>query len=566
MGVAVMHFENHANIKLKLSNLSALCFLLMSMLLMINCGSGGSSSSGSNTNADFSMVRHFPLASGWETDQWTLFVDESEYQVNGVATKALVDTGNASVSFWTNDKNGLRLHAVWNPEDGWLAYSQPLQFADAFCKIGDKKETVCTMADELAEKQVVFTAELIAVEDVATATQRYTNCLKFRLQTYPLGGSAADFGYETLWLAKDVGFAKAQSDENSYLNIFAQNGETRQLLSYYITPSDLSVEEAAVREAYMKWIGFWNAQNISALSDMTHEGYYETCKDKAAVIDYWVDFFSDKEDYSMLMSIEDVIFDGDDAYALREYLETYLDSTNGKPTRRWGRSTVRLRRDQGEWKIYGDQLHVYPSFVSVYPRVTPSNTTFATPVEITDCATNEWADSPDQIASLTMSGPAESGIVDFQLTWDPIPSWRGFWNEFDLLTAQNGFYTFQVEDLNGNYLLFTDYLSTSTPLDIPELVSPGEGAIGVQTEVNFAWEPVNGANGYKLEVYEVDETSGLSNSVISSDTDQTTYNAALAPGKNYDWRVRARYFDPNDGDEYDSESRSAFRRFSTLGE
>ncbi|GAG04405.1 unnamed protein product, partial [marine sediment metagenome] len=86
-----------------------------------------------------------------------------------------------------------------------------------------------------------------------------------------------------------------------------------------------------------------------------------------------------------------------------------------------------------------------------------------------------------------------------------------------------------------------------------------DGVTGMPTEVTFQWQAVTDANSYKLEVYEID--SGTK--VVSKTTDQTSYTATLDSGISYEWRVRARYYDPNDGDLYDSESRSSFRTLST---
>ena len=519
----------------------------MAILTVLGCSDNGGSSS-------YTMSQYFPLSSGWETDKWTLFVDENEFIINGVSTIAMVDTREAKANFWTNDENGLRLHGAWNSETQWVTFSQPVLLADAVSIVGDRNETIYTRNSE----QLVFSAELTGLENITTTAGTFNNCLKFRIHVYPVGSLPDNFGYETLWLARNVGFVKAQNDGNSYFDLFAKQGETRQLISYYLSPSELPDEEQAVRQAYTQWINYWNAKNITNITTMTHDGYYEKCRDKTAAVAYWNNFFADSDDYNLFMSIEDVDIIGDDAYVLREYQESYLDLLTTEPTRRWGRSTVRLKRDSfGEWNIYGDQLEVYPSFASVYPRVTPSNTTFAAPVEITDCATGDWPDTDDQIASLTITGAPGSGIADFEIPWDPIPDWKGFWWEFDIANAKSGFHTFEVIDVNGNSVIYTDYLLPSTPLDMPFLVSPADSATGVSINVTFEWEPVAGANSYKLEAY-----NGATK-VISSTTDQTTYNATLDPATTYDWRVRARYFDPNDGAEYDSESRSSYQSFTT---
>jgi len=526
-----------------------LAFLFMAILTVIGCDSDDKDSK------SYAMSDYFPLSSGWETDKWTLFADENEFIIKGISTTAMVDTREAKANFWSNDENGLRLHAIWKPESQWIDFSQPVLLADAVSIVGDRNETIYTQDSE----QLVFSAELIAEEDITTTAGTFKNCLKFRIHVYPVGSLPDDFGYETLWLARNVGFIKAQADGNSYLELFAKQGETRQLISYYLTPSELPDEELAVRQAYTQWINYWNADNITDITNMTHDGYYEKCRDKTAALAYWNNFFADSDDYNLFMSIEDVDIIGDDAYVLREYQESYLDLLTGEPTRRWSRSTVRLKRDSfGEWKLYGDQLDVYPSFASVYPRVTPSNTTFAAPVEITDCATGDWPDTDDQIASLTVTGPPESEIVDFEIPWDPITGWKGFWEEFDIASSNSGFYTFEVIDVNGNSVLYTDYLQPSTPLDMPLPVNPADSATGVSTNVTFEWAPVAGANSYQLRVYEVEGPR-----VINRTTDQTTYTAALEPGKTYEWQVRARYFDPNDGAEYDSESRSSYISFTT---
>ena len=530
-------------------------WMLLFVLAMIAIGCHNGGDSGGNPGV-YNMSQYFPLSSAWETDKWTLFLDENDVVINGVSTLAMTDTRDAKASFWTNDENGLRLHAIWNPENQWNNFSQPVLLADAFSVIGDRNETVYTQDGE----QLVFSTQLIGMENITTTAGTHDDCLKFRIRVYPVGSSPEDYGYETLWLAKNIGFVKAQSDANRYMDLFAKPGETRQLISYYHTPPEFSDEELAVRQAYIEWVNYWNAENITGMTSMTHDGYYEKCRDKTAATAYWNNFFADIDNYKLFVSIEKVDILGDDAYVLSEHQESYHEPLKTEPTRRWGRSTVRLKRDAfGEWKIFGDQFDVYPSFVSVYPRVIPSVTTLGVPVEITDCATGDWPNTGDNIASLTLTGPPESEIVDFPMPWDPITGWNGFWWDFNIENAKSGFYTFEVMDVNGNSLIYTDYLQDSAPLDMPDLFSPSDGASGLSTTVTFEWEPVAGANGYKLEAWDVTTNT----KVISAETDQTTYSASLDPGTTFDWRVRARYYHPNDGDEYDNESRSSYRSFTT---
>jgi hypothetical protein len=131
--------------------------------------------------------------------------------------------------------------------------------------------------------------------------------------------------------------------------------------------------------------------------------------------------------------------------------------------------------------------------------------------------------------------------------------------------AKNGFYTIDVTDIHDNRYVFTDYLSASNEFDMPALKSPVHQAVSEISEVGFEWETVPGANSYKLEVFEADEKTGKTGEkVVSHTTSENAHTAELKPGKNYIWRVRARYFDPNDNDKYDNESRSAKQTFSTV--
>jgi ketosteroid isomerase-like protein len=540
--------------KYKIPGCSWLWMLLIALAMSLTgCHHGGDSGGDSVT---YRMSQYFPLSSAWETDKWTLFVDENDAVIDGVSTLAMTDTRDAKASFWTNDEYGLRLHGIWNPENQWSRFSQPILLADAFSAVGDRNETVYTQDGE----QLVFSTQLTGVENITTAAGTHAGCLKFRIHVYPLVSSPDDYGYETLWLAKNVGFVKAQSDASIYLDLFAKPGETRQLISHHHTPTEFSDEELAVRQAYIQWVNYWNAENITGMTNLTHDDYYEKCRDKTAAIAYWNNFFADVDNYKRFVAIEDVDILGDNAYVFSEYQESYLEALKPEPTRRWGRSTVRLKQDaSGEWKIFGNQFDVYPSFVSVYPRVTPSATTLGVPVEITDCATGDWPDTGDHIASVTLTGPPESEIVDFPMPWDPITGWNGFWWDFNIDSAESGFYTFKMVDVNGNALLYTDYLQMSAPLEMPVLAYPSDGASGMPAYVTFEWEPVAGANGYKLEAWDV----ATDVKVVSDETDQTAYSVMLAPDTTYEWRVRARYYDPNDGAEYDNESRSSYRSFTT---
>ncbi len=539
---------------------SCLTFLpTIMLLLLIGCSNNSSSSSYLTSN-------YFPLDCGWETDKWTLFTDERKVEIDGISTTALVDTGTAEAYFWSNDKNGLRLHGVWTQEAKLAYYSEPIRIANMTCRVGDSIQTRFTLSSDTEETEYFFSSDLIGTEDVTTSAGVFYETLKFRIHAYPAEDSTVDHGYQTIWLAENVGIVQAQTDANSHFEMFAKKGETRQLISYFHTLSGLTADEEAVRAAYTQWIAYRNDQNLTGITDILHDSYFETCRDKAAALDYWDNLFNTTKGYKVFTTIEDVAIDDDEAYVLNEFLELYADANGDNPVRLWGRATVRLKKQNGDWKIYGNQFEIYPNLYSVYPRYTPPATKLATPVEITDCADNQWADSPDQIATLTITGPPGSGIVDFELidTYY-IGGWIGFWNQFELSPGmKNGFYTFDITDVAGNYIRLTDYLSTTDILDEPVTLSPVDGATDESNVLTFEWLPVSGANSYELEVYEVDDVTGDTTTAINEILEQTTYSAVLSTGTTYEWRVRGRYTDPNDADgQYDSESRCDFRTFST---
>ena len=544
--------KQKAHVKKKYVCLCALLSLLIPILAVFGCNEGNS----------YSTALFFPLSSGWETDIWTLFTDELAQQINSTSTKPMIDTSRGKGFYWSNDGYGLRLHAVWSLETQIVYYSQPVQIAGRISSIGDVRQTTYTLSNDSQNTQYIFTSELLGLETITTTAGTFTDCMKFRFHLYPAGSLPEDYGYETVWLGKNYGLVKAEADDNSLSELFVEKGKTRQLVSFSTSTASISSpEETGVRDAYKQWIQYWNEKDISSIGDMTHVDYYESCRDKDSALDYWNDFLSDTSDYKYFATIEEVILDGINAYVVVEFLEFYTDQNGENGTRRWGRSAVRMVKDYKGWQIYGNQFDVYPSWVSVYPRRTPSSTTFALPVEIVDCATGEWAETADQIAALQLTGPPDSGVVDMELvdTWDPDEYWSGFWETLDMSSAKNGFYSFHVTDINGNYLLYTDYLATAVAIDAPELTSPDDGVTGMPTEVTFEWQAVTDGNSYKLEVYEID--SGTK--VVSKTTDQTSYTATLDSGISYEWRVRARYYDPNDGGLYDSESRSSFRTLST---
>ena len=124
-----------------------LVFLFVAILTVMGCENGGNS-------GFFTMSEFFPLSSGWETDKWTLFIDENEFLINGVSTIAMVDTREAEANFWTNDQDGLRLHGAWNSQTQWITFSQPVLLAPAVSEVGNRFVTIYTRDSE----QLVFSA------------------------------------------------------------------------------------------------------------------------------------------------------------------------------------------------------------------------------------------------------------------------------------------------------------------------------------------------------------------------------------------------------------------------
>jgi hypothetical protein len=74
--------------------LTLVAILLSSVLAWgFGCGGGGGGGGGEGVAAaeptpEFQALQYFPLTSSWETDNWTLFIDERQHDVNGTRTRA----------------------------------------------------------------------------------------------------------------------------------------------------------------------------------------------------------------------------------------------------------------------------------------------------------------------------------------------------------------------------------------------------------------------------------------------------------------------------------------------
>ena len=85
--------------------LTVLLIFLVSPLLYscVGGGGGGKKGDGGGDTGPFETAAYFPLGSGWETDDWTLGVDAADYYINNTPTKAMADTRDPGVLFWTNE-------------------------------------------------------------------------------------------------------------------------------------------------------------------------------------------------------------------------------------------------------------------------------------------------------------------------------------------------------------------------------------------------------------------------------------------------------------------------------
>jgi len=547
-----------------------LLIVLCLSFAFIGCGSGGSSGGGNGggDTGPFEMVAFFPLSSSWETDDWTLVVDAADYDINGRATKAMADTRDPGVLFWTNDENGLMLHGFLDKDGLMVVFEPPILFAGSISSVGDKHEGTYSIDGE----EISYSIELVGVENITVPAGTFNNCLKFIFHSWPSNELPSAYGYETFWLAKNVGFVKGMADDNSGSELFTDSGETRQLLSYHITPTEMTDDERAVREASELLNEYFRTGDMASVADLISEDFLDRdCRDKATVLDSWTNFMNNVSDYLEVLSIEDVIVDGNDAYILREYFATY--TMNGTRDWDWNRLTSRWKKEiDGEWRSYGAHLDNFRPVrlgVSIQnsgerPAGTEEHALIF--AEFFKCGIDEWIDDPpDVIQSLTLTGPPGSGITDLDIKqcWvgDISPLDRYFWCPDELQNAVSGFYTYRVDDVDGDYYVFTDYLELTPHLSIPFQVSPLDGAVDVSVNVTLDWDPVDLAEGYRVDMRYSDDGGNTWIRIPSQKTSDTQLTVNLDPGTQYRWRVRARRFDVYG--EKDTESRSDWSSFQT---
>jgi len=513
------------------------------------------------TGQIYTMTDYFPLDSSWETDDWTLFIAQRGQNINGATTKAMVDTRQPVVTYWTNDENGWRMHGFRDMEVGennvsMVEFSTPIIFADAVCKAGEKKEGTFNNGEE----NVNYSIELLVVESITVPAGSFSDCLKFKIHFCPSAGNPGDYDSETLWLAKGVGFVKGRTDEISgyagIWSVFTGEGKTRQLLSYHVTkPSDLTNDQQAIKDMYKDSEKYFADEDIDNWAGAVSDNYYDECRDKATRRAEIEDMFNNNSDIMLFRSPGEIVINGDKASAIGEYLLSGTNDSSCERWWRWGRERRNCIKENGEWKVYGDQLQFAPSWKNVYIRKDQAGESLAIGMYIRDCQ-GEYIASTNDIKSLTITGPPGTSIdPDLKKNWLQETGWQGFWRGDDRADATNGFYTFTLEDVIGNMWVFTDYLDLDLAqlLQNPNLVSPINNESVAAGDVTLDWNPVDGATIYRVEI-------GTMPSIYTSDTN-TIVNL---PEGSYSWRVRARRHDIYGKwtSDYDYESQIGWENFS----
>ena len=498
------------------------------------------------TDKSYTMEEYFPLDGSWETDKWTMFISQRERDVNGLKTKAMVDTLYPVVYYWTNDESGWRMHGFmfmeFDEDDAFfLKFSDPIIFADPFYKIGDKKEGILAI-ENAGTEELKYKVTLMGVEDVSVPAGNFTNCLKFEIVIYPSDADPDNYGSETLWLAKGVGFVKGKTDGNAYGYIFTGNGVNRQLLSYTICKSsDLTTDQKAIKDIYNRAEGFIAEESIDDLMGLYSSSYISECVNKESLRSIWQNVFDEHTNILFFMSPGEIVINDNRAQVTIELLETGMHQESGQRWWNWERYAAFFIKENGVWKNYGDQLDFIPSGANVFVRSLPGGESFVIDLDIMDC-NGQYITSPDNIAFLTIDGPPETII-----------SAEGITN------GTNGFYTFTLEDINGKIWQFTDYLDLdlAQPLSPSELISPDDGAVNILPgEVSLSWNPVDNSDYYWVDFINISEARQESSTkVIATCPADTTF----------EWRVVARHYDLYgllNGD-HDYESTSHWRSFST---
>ena len=552
--------------------ISLVLFSILGLTAFVGCGSGGGGGDGGaagggapGTPTSFTTTSLFPLTSSWQTDNWTLFVDSRDHDFFNITTKVMADTRVPKLLYWTNDQDGLRLHGFMNDEGVKVVLIPALIVANPICRIGD----IHTGKFSAGPDELTYYIECVGVEDVTVPAGTFANCMKIRVMIYPFGDQPTNYGYEMLWFADNVGFVRAEADDNNFSELFVDKGDTRELLSYHITDLDgLTEDEKALREWDRRHKEYYAAEDLNSMMTLISAGTKHKCATKDQMNANFDGLFNNFEDLLWLSSHEEVQINGIEAIVLQEALHTRVNESNGSREWYWERETKNLRKENDEWKFYGDQLDFTPGWGGVWLRQTMDGGRHQVynPMEASfiDCSDGQYIDSKDVLASLTVTGPPGSELDGHNLKafWEDDGSWRGFWDAYSLEKAVSGFYTLRVEEPDGgDYLIITDYLDATHRLAVADNFDPYDGKGGLDTgSVTLSWGPVEHARDYRVDM----QNSTDGKTWIGMDnlyTNDTQVSVNLSPVTQYRWRVRARRFDVYW--EMDSDSRSNWNWFAT---
>lgn len=173
--------------------------------------------------------------------------------------------------------------------------------------------------------------------------------------------------------------------------------------------------------------------------------------------------------------------------------------------------------------------------------------------EATPCNPNPCPQPPTPPSSLTAIGRTSQVILSWQDNANNEEGYvvqrkataGGLWGDFATLDENSTGYV-DINTVNGTSYYYRVYAyndagpspnsneSCGTPLAIPTLSSPSDGATLLTSSVTFDWPSVASANGYKIEV----GTSCGANDIRNAATTASSYSTSLANGT-YHWRVQA---------------------------
>jgi phage tail protein X len=95
----------------------------------------------------------------------------------------------------------------------------------------------------------------------------------------------------------------------------------------------------------------------------------------------------------------------------------------------------------------------------------------------------------------------------------------------------------------SSYVYRLIYTKGFTTLPVPPVytahLSPAHGDYGVPVHVNFAWDPVVGANSYEMELSTDPGFAGVKTTVMELNVNYLSLEQPLAYGTTYYWRLRA---------------------------